>query len=87
MAVEQKEILEKVTEALAKMLMIDRVNIQPESTLVEDLGMDSYYAVELLFELEDQYNIEIPDEAAYELKKVSDIVTYLHTRLAEPSSG
>lgn len=83
MTITKNEILEKVTAALSRMLIIDTENITPESVLVEDLGMDSYYAVELLFELEDQYNIEIPDEEATKFKTVTDIVAYIQNRLAE----
>ncbi len=83
MTIAKNEILGKVTAALSKMLIIDTENITPESVLVEDLGMDSYYAVELLFELEDQYNIEIPDEEATKFKTVTDIVAYIQNRLAE----
>lgn len=59
-------------------------DIRPEHTLIEDLEMDSFYAVELLFELEDQYGIEIPDEEAENFKKVQDIIEYIENRL-EPN--
>lgn len=81
--IKKNDILEKITRALSKLLIIDQQNIQPESALVEDLGLDSYYAVELLFELEDQYNIEIPDEEVAGFKTVNDIVAFVHNRLTE----
>ena len=49
----------------------------PEAELVANLGMDSAKALELLVELEDQLNIEIPDEDAARLNTVGDVLDYV----------
>jgi acyl carrier protein len=48
-----------------------------ETHLVDDLGADSLDAVELIMALEDEFGIEVDDEAATKIKKVSDIVEFL----------
>jgi acyl carrier protein len=76
-------IAEKVILVLAETLHRDPQTIRLESSLVDDLEMDSFMAIEMLFHLEDQYGIEIPDEQIQTFKKVSDIVEYLGRRLRE----
>lgn len=78
---DRKDIEKKVVEVLSKTLHRDEHGIGPESTLAGDLEVDSFTAVELLFELEDHYGLEIPDEEMAAFKTVSDIVEYVATRL------
>ena len=77
MSLNKNEINDKVIQILADQLHIDKEHIHPESKLVDDLGMDSFAAVELLFGLEEQYNIQIPDEDAKNFKIVNNITDYL----------
>jgi acyl carrier protein len=72
-----EQIEKKVVEVIANLLHLDKSKIKPDSLLVEDLGMDSFSAVEMLFRFEDQYGLEISDEEMVNLKKVKDIVAYL----------
>jgi acyl carrier protein len=83
MAHKRDEIEKKVIEVMAKMLHRDQGDIRLESTLVDDLEMDSFTALEMLFELEDQYGLEIPDEEVENFKTVKDIVDYVVARLEE----
>ena len=83
MAYKRDEIEKKVVEVMAKMLHRDEGDIRLESTLADDLEMDSFTALEMLFELEDQYGLEIPDEEIEHFKTVQDIVTYIAARLEE----
>ena len=76
-----EEIEKKVNEVLAEKSSMDPKQIRPESSLVGDLGLDSLDAVEMVFELEEVYGIEIPDEQIGEFKKTIDIVDYLVERL------
>ena len=78
---EKKDIADKVIQVLAEMLHRKPETIRMESTLRDDLEMDSFTAIEMLFQLEDQYGIEIPDEQVQTFRKVLDIVDYLETRL------
>jgi acyl carrier protein len=66
-----------VKEVLAKQLTMDVAKINLESRLVEDLGIDSFGSVEVAFELEEKFNIKIPDAALYEAKTVKNIVDYI----------
>lgn len=78
----KEEIEKQVKEILAKRLNIEQGKISPESKLVEDLGMDSFGAIEVVFELEDRFKIEIPEKDLAEAKKVEDIVKYIYSKKA-----
>ena len=66
-----------VKEILAKQLNMDAGGIKSEALLVDDLGLDSFGSVETAFELEDKFDIKIPDQAIYSAKTVKDIVDYI----------
>lgn len=70
-------MFEKVKEVIAQELMVDEENITMESTIREDLGADSLAVVDLVMALEDEFNVEIPDEDLEGIKTVKDIVDYL----------
>ena len=80
---ENKDIADKVIQVLAEMLHRQPETIRMESTLRDDLEMDSFTAIEMLFQLEDQYGIDIPDEQVQTFRKVLDIVDYLENRLKQ----
>ena len=67
----------QIKEILAKQLGLEAGKIRSESLLVEDLGMDSFGSVETAFELEEKFDLKIPDEAIYGAKTVKDIVDYI----------
>ena len=69
-------MFEKVQAIIAEELGIDKETITMESRLAEDLGADSLDAVELVMALEDEFGVEVDDEAATKIKKVSDIVEF-----------
>jgi len=71
------EVEMTVKEVLAKQLTMDIGKINLESRLVEDLGIDSFGSVEVAFELEEKFDIKIPDAALYEAKTVKNIVDYI----------
>ena len=71
------EIETIVKEVLAKQLTMDTGKINPDSRLVEDLGIDSFGSVEVAFELEEKFNIKIPDAALYDAKTVKNITDYI----------
>ena len=81
--IDDVEIAEKVIHVLSETAHREPGTIRMESSLVDDLEMDSFMAIEMLFHLEDQYHIEIPDEQIKTFRKVSDIVEYLRKRLGE----
>lgn len=71
------EVERIVKEILADRLKKSPTAILPESRLVDDLGMDSYSAIELTFELEDKLNVNTHEKDLAKLSTVSDIVNYV----------
>ena len=72
-------VLAKLSAALLKVADREPASVAlAESTqLREDLGLDSYAALELIFELEDAVGVRIPQEAAVSFKTVGDVVSYV----------
>ncbi len=68
---------EKVIQLIADEMKIDTSKITMESIFVDDLNCDSLDLVELIMKIEDEFDIEIPEEEARGLKTVSDVVSYL----------
>ena len=68
---------EKVRKIIAEQLGLDESEITEESDIVNDLGADSLDTVELIMALEEEYDIEIPDEDAEEMKTVKDVLNYI----------
>lgn len=73
-------IFEKVKTIIAEELGIEEDTIKLESDLSEDLGADSLDAIELIMEIEAQFDVEIDDSEATKIKQVSDIVNYLEAQ-------
>jgi acyl carrier protein len=74
---EKGMIFEKVRDIIAEQLGIDPDEITMESSFIDDLGADSLDIVELIMALEEEFDIEIPDEDAEKIKTVGDVVEYL----------
>ena len=70
-------IFEKLKEIIVDSLNCDEADVTLEANLKEDLDADSLDAVELIMEVEEGFDIEIPDEIATEMKTVKDIVDYI----------
>lgn len=76
-------IFEKIRDIIADHLEIEEVeNIKPEASLMNDLEADSLDAVEVMMDIEDEFDIEIPDEDAEEFKNIKDIVEYVESKIA-----
>jgi len=75
------DLLDKVKDVTAEMLGIEKEKISDDSNFIEDLGADSLDTVELVMEMEEEFDIEIPDEDANELRTVQDVVDYLEERV------
>lgn len=71
---------EKVRDIIAKQLDIDASTITMNSRLIDDLKADSLDIVELIMDLEQEFNIEIPGEELPKVQTVSDIVGYLEKK-------
>lgn len=73
-------VFEKVAAILAEQLDVELDTIKPETSLVDDLGADSLDVVDLVMSLEDEFDVEIPDEDVENVRTVGDIVKYLEDR-------
>jgi acyl carrier protein len=73
---------EKVKELIMEQLSVSADRVTPEASFVEDLGADSLDTVELVMALEEEFDIEIPDEDAEKIKTVKDAVEYLRSHVA-----
>jgi acyl carrier protein len=73
----RQELLAKIIPVFEKTLEIGKDKIKPESKIIEDLGADSLDTVELVMELEEVFNIEIPDEDAEKMITIEDVIIYL----------
>jgi acyl carrier protein len=76
------EIYEALKKTLVEELEIDATKISLEANFKNDLDADSLHLVELAMELEDNYDVTIPDEVALELTTVGSVVDYLSEKLA-----
>ncbi|MBZ4663544.1 MAG: acpP [Caloramator sp.] len=70
-------IFERVKERISEVLGIDPEDITMESSFMDDLGADSLDVVELIMALEDEFDLEIPDEEAEKIQTVGDVVEYI----------
>lgn len=71
------EIFEKVKKLIAERLAVNESKIVPEASFIEDLGADSLDTVELLTQLEQEFNITIPDEDAEKITTVGSVIEYI----------
>jgi acyl carrier protein len=77
-------IADQIITALAEYLKRDKKSILLENRLRDDLGLDSIATIELLFKLEEVFDLQIPDEDLKGLVTVGHVVKYLQKRLAPP---
>ena len=68
---------ETVKRIVVDQLQVAADDVKIDSTFIDDLGADSLDIVELIMAFEEEFNIEIPDEAAEKIKTVQDVVTYI----------
>ncbi|MCQ2546622.1 MAG: acyl carrier protein [Clostridia bacterium] len=70
-------VLDKIKEMIVEQLGVSADEIQLDTNLMKDLEADSLDAVEIIMAIEDEYDIEIPDEDAEKFQTISDIVNYV----------
>lgn len=73
------DILETVKKIVVDRLGVDESKITLEASFKEDLGADSLDIVELVMELEDEFDMEISDEDAEKITTVGDVVKYIES--------
>lgn len=68
---------ERVKEIIVEQLGVSPEQVKPEARFIDDLGADSLDTVELIMALEEEFNVEIPDEDAEKMITVGDSLNYL----------
>jgi acyl carrier protein len=71
-------IEDKVKKIIVEKLSVDLEEVVPEASFVDDLGADSLDLVELIMSMEEEFDIEIPDEDAEKLVTVQDALDYIN---------
>ena len=67
----------KVIEIIIDQLGVDEKQVNPEASFIEDLGADSLDTVELVMALEEEFDVEIPDEDAEKIATVQNAIDYI----------
>lgn len=73
-------MIEKIIEIFASQLQVDPASVSGDTLILEDLGADSLDIIEILTDIEDTFDISIPDEDIPNFKTVGDIAKYIEKR-------
>ena len=76
---------EKVKKIIAEQLSVSEDQITPTASFVEDLGADSLDTVELVMALEEEFEIDIPDEEAEKIVTFADVLNYIKSHSGQTS--
>ena len=72
-----ENVQERVKNIIVEQLGVEADQVKPEAQFVNDLGADSLDTVELIMALEEEFDIEIPDEKAENIKTVGEAIDYI----------
>ncbi|AEE96247.1 MAG: acyl carrier protein [Clostridiales bacterium] len=75
-------LFEKIRDVIVDQLGVEPDEVKLESSFIDDLGADSLDIVELIMALEEEFDMEIPDEEAENLTTVNDVVEYIKSHQA-----
>lgn len=81
MAIEQP-IEQRVADIIAEQLGVAKEEVVPEASFIDDLGADSLDIVELVMAMEEEFDIEIPDDDAEKIQTIGDAIAYVRERAA-----
>jgi len=73
----EESVEEQVKEIIVKQMGVNKDQVTPETSFINDLGADSLDTVELVMELEDAFDVSIPDEDAEKIQTVGDAMKYI----------
>ena len=72
-------VFDQIKEIIVKELKVDPEKVTPEASLKNDLGADSLDAVEIIMDIEDEFDVQIADDQADSIQTVGDLVKYIET--------
>ena len=75
-------VLERVSKVIVDRLGVDESEVKLEASFRDDLGADSLDVVELVMELEDEFDMEISDEDAEKISTVGDAIAYIESKVS-----
>lgn len=75
------EISEKVKQLIVEKLSVDAADVKDEASFTSDLGADSLETVELMMDLEKEFNITIPEEESEKIATVGDAIAYIEAHV------
>jgi len=75
------DVQQRIIELIAEQLERDVSEISPEMSFADDLGADSLDLVELIMNVEEEFDVEVPDEDAEKIKYVKDAIEYVKSKL------
>ena len=73
---------EKIKSIIAEQLGVEPEEVTPQASFIDDLGADSLDTVELIMALEEEFNVEIPDEDAEKMTTVGEAIKYIEAKAA-----
>ena len=73
-------IQQKITDIVVEQLGVEADRVKPEASFIDDLGADSLDIVELVMAMEEEFDLEIPDEEAEKLRTVQNVLSYLESK-------
>ena len=76
-----RTIAEQILTSLSRRLKRDVSEIKPQHSLRQDLGLDSADSIELVFALEEMFDLEVPDQDFRKLTTVSEVIRYVEGRV------
>lgn len=77
------QLRKQVFHTLGTYLRMDPTRLKPDDSLRDDLGLDSLQTIELVYEVESAFDLQIPDEDFGRMQTIQDVVTYLTERTSE----
>ena len=72
----------QIKDAIVEKLGVEESKVTPTASFINDLGADSLDTVELIMELENRFNIQIPDEDQEKIQTVGDAITYVKSKIS-----
>ena len=75
------QLEDRVTNIVVSHLNVSQEEVIPEASFVDDLGADSLDIVELVMAMEEEFDVEIPDEDAEKIQTIGDAIAYLKEKL------